>query len=92
MKSNGDILKEAHALINGPRQGDYGTPSENFGRIASMWTAYLGFPVTCKDAAIMMALLKIARESNRHKPDNILDACGYIGLAGDFGGNHANHD
>ena len=81
---NGNILPEAHALINAERQGDYGPPSASFARIAALWSAYLGHTVTGKDVAVCMALLKLAREANRHKRDNLLDAAGYIGLAADM--------
>ena len=81
---NGDILKEAHALINAERQDDYGSPVESFARIAVLWSAYLDRHVTAKDVAICMALLKLSRESHRHKKDNLLDACGYLGLAADM--------
>ena len=40
--SNGNILLEAHALINGARQGDYGAPTPFFTRCAALWSAYLG--------------------------------------------------
>ena len=81
--SNGEILLEAHALVNGERQSSYGSPAEGFGRVATFWTAYLGHTVTAKDVCICMALLKLAREANRHKSDNLLDAVGYLGLAAD---------
>ena len=82
--SNGAILLDAHALINAERQDDYGSPSESFARIAALWSAYLGHTVTGKDVAVCMALLKIAREMNSHKRDNLLDAAGYIGIAADM--------
>lgn len=37
-----------------------------------------------KDVAMMMVLLKIARESNQEKLDNLVDAAGYLGIAGDM--------
>ena len=83
---NGSILVEAHQLVNGDRQASYGSPAENFSRIADLWSAYLGKAVTAKDVAICMALLKLAREANRHKVDNLLDAVGYIALAADVEG------
>ena len=83
---NGDILKEAHALINGERQGDYGRPAESFARIAALWSAYLGRPTSARDVALCMALLKLSRESHHHKHDNLLDAAGYIALASDMEG------
>jgi len=84
--SNGNILLEAHALINAERQGDYGSPAASFSRIAALWSAYLGHAVTGKDVAMCMALLKFSREAHRHKRDNLLDAAGYIGLAADMEG------
>ena len=84
--TNGNILLEAHALINAERQGDYGPPSESFARVATLWSAYLGHSVTGKDVAVCMALLKFSREAHAHKRDNLLDAAGYIGLAADMEG------
>lgn len=81
---NGNILLEAHALINADRQGDYGPPAASFARTAALWSAYLGRTVTGKDVAVCMALLKFSREANRHKADNLIDAAGYIGLAADM--------
>ena len=34
--------------------------------------------------AVLMALLKLGREAHSHKPDNLIDAAGYIGLAADM--------
>ncbi len=82
--SNGAILLEAHTLINAEGQGDYGPPAASFARIAALWSAYLGHAVTGKDVAMCMALLKVAREANRHKADNLIDAAGYIGIAADM--------
>ncbi len=81
---NGTVLNEALKLINAQRQDEYGPPSASFGRIAAMWGAYLGQPISCRDVACLMALLKLAREAHAHKEDNLVDAAGYIGLAGDF--------
>ena len=81
---NGNILLEAHALINAERQSDYGPPSASFTRIAALWSAYLGHTVTGKDVSMCMALLKFSREAHSHKRDNLLDAAGYIGLAADM--------
>jgi hypothetical protein len=81
---NGDILLEAHGLINGDRQGAYGPPAESFCRTAALWSAYLGHTVSGKDVALCLALLKLSREAHRHKPDNLLDAAGYLGLAADM--------
>lgn len=81
---NGKILLKAHALINGDRQNGYGHPIENLSRIAALWSAYLGRTVSAKDVAVCMAFVKLGREAGNHKPDNLLDAAGYIGLAADM--------
>ncbi|MDR1685024.1 MAG: DUF6378 domain-containing protein [Desulfovibrio sp.] len=84
--NNGDILLQVHSLINADRQNSYGPPSESFNRTAALWSAYMGMEITAKDVCVCMALLKLAREAHRHKPDNLLDACGYIALASDMEG------
>lgn len=43
-----------------------------------------GAYLTPKDAAMMMALFKIAREENKHSKDNIMDAIGYLTLANEM--------
>lgn len=80
-KGVGTILVSAFNLINGERQGDYGDPRESFERIARFWSVYLGHEVSGKDVAMMMVLLKMSREMSGHKPDNLLDMAGYVGLA-----------
>ena len=65
------ILDTAEKMVNGDRQDDYGTPENNFSRIAGLWNVYLGdgklkakiMPV---DVAAMLALLKIARIASGH--------------------------
>jgi hypothetical protein len=83
-RQNGDILLAAHAVINKGRQGTYGPPNNPFARTAALWTAYLNNYVAPKDVAVCLALLKLSRESFKHKTDNLLDAAGYIGLAQDL--------
>jgi hypothetical protein len=73
------ILHEADALINGPRQGAYGHPIDNFGRIAAMWTVILDQQVTAEQVGLCMAALKLARQVHQPSRDNLVDACGYLG-------------
>jgi hypothetical protein len=78
------ILREAEALITGPREADYGPPAQNFARVAAMWAAYLGHPVTAAQVCDCLALLKLARLA--HQPgheDSRKDACGYLALGGE---------
>ena len=84
----GVVLESARAVINGARQDAYGKPEDNFANIAMLWNWYLSTKqkklVDAGDVAMMMVLLKVAREANGRKLDNVVDACGYLGLYGDI--------
>ena len=81
------ILKEAEKCVCGKRELDYGTPEDNFGRIAEFWTTYMGVEFGTVDVAIMMALLKIARISeNLQHMDSWVDGCGYLACGGEIAG------
>jgi flagella basal body P-ring formation protein FlgA len=81
-----DILTEADAIIK-ERAEQYGEPQESLTAIGDVWSALLrnklapGERVTASDVALLMAGLKLVRESNLHKHDSILDAIAYITLA-----------
>ena len=85
MTKRSEILADADNLINGDRQKDYGTPQENFGVIAAMWSAYLGHEVSPTDVCHLMSLLKIARLRNGPHMDSSVDSCGYMALGGELG-------
>jgi hypothetical protein len=77
------VLQEAERLITGDRNKQYGPPALNFNRIAAYWNQYLSDnppPVKGSDVAMMMVLVKIAREAHGHKDDSTVDAAGYLGL------------
>lgn len=65
------------------RASDYGSGEENLTRIAGLWSAYLGTPITAHDVCWLMVLLKAsrARQDAGAKDDNFLDAHGYLTLA-----------
>jgi hypothetical protein len=77
------ILEEAATITSGDRQRYYGHPSDNHGNTATFWSAYLNrkygaaFRLTVRDVALMMVLLKISRDANAQKRDNLVDICGY---------------
>ena len=56
-----EALQLAKELIAGPRAKTYGDKIVNHANIAKLWTAYLDKEITAHDAAVMMALLKVAR-------------------------------
>ena len=84
------ILDKAKECVCGHREEDYGVPEQNFQLIADLWNDYLGFncdenAITCKDVAIMMALLKIARiKRGGGSGDSYVDLAGYAACAGEL--------
>lgn len=78
------FLDEAKKCVCGGRDMDYGEPEDNFALIAELWGDYTGLPLKPKDAALMLALLKIARGKNSDKADNFIDLAGYASCAGEI--------
>ena len=85
------ILDQAGKIVNGARRSAYGTPENNFERIARFWQAYFenrgltlrddnGHPhaITAVDVSPMMRLMKEARlcETPDHY-DSFVDIVGY---------------
>lgn len=84
MTTRTDILETANQIVNAERQDNYGSPEQNFGRIAAFWTAYKGVKFSMEDVAAMMGLVKIARIATT--PDHIdswVDLAGYAGCGGE---------
>lgn len=75
------LVEEALDLVFGERNDDYGHPAEDYGRTAGMWSAFLGVNITPYQAALMMVMVKLSREYNKHKDDNIIDSHGYLLVA-----------
>lgn len=85
-----EILEKAAACVTGAREHEYGSPEDNFTRIAALWAAYCGWNFDAHDVAAMMALLKIARiGSGVYHEDNYIDLAGYAACAGEIAGNSA---
>lgn len=72
-----NILEEANKLVHGDRQADYGHPIDDFSRTAKMWSAILGCEVTPVQVGLCMCAVKISRQVNRPKRDNLVDLAGY---------------
>ena len=71
------VLLEAEGLVHGDRNADYGHPLDDFSRTAAMWTAILGNPVSPEQVGLCMCAVKISRQCNRPKRDNLVDLAGY---------------
>ena len=73
-----ETLENAMKCVCGERQDQYGSPEDNFRRIAFLWSIYLDEDVTPVDVAMMMALLKIARiKTGTATEDSFVDLAGY---------------
>ena len=57
-----EILAAAEKCVCGDREQDYGSPENNFSRIADFWSTYTGYPIVAEDVAAMeSALQEMAR-------------------------------
>ena len=80
MRAN-EYLNEAKATIQS-RGMDYGHPSDNMQRTASLWSSYLEMPITDYQVAMCMALVKVARSMESAKNDTYIDTAAYIAISG----------
>lgn len=76
------ITDTAKAIVAGDRAADYGDVNESFGRIAKLWSAYIGTEIKPWDVAQMMILLKVSRAKTSRKADTLVDIAGYAECAG----------
>lgn len=85
-----NILNEAASLITGQRQEDYGTPEVNFQRMADYANIHFAYnlanniPISPRQAAEYMILLKMSRTINSPTRDSYVDIGGYAGIAGEL--------
>lgn len=75
-----DILQEAAEILNGDRREAYGDVEKSFAKLAKMWSIILDHEITSAQVALCMIGLKITREMNCHKRDNLVDLAGYSKL------------
>ena len=79
------VLSEAEKCVCGHREQDYGTPEDNFDRIAKMWSAYMGVEINPVDVSMFMVMLKAARiKSGGGTMDSFVDGCGYFSCGGEI--------
>lgn len=83
MRTAAHTLNTALEAVTGPRNADYGPPTEDFQTQAEFFSSYLSRTnrhpvyVTASDIAALMILVKIARQAHCPKPDNWVDTAGY---------------
>jgi len=85
MSKDNTILDEAKELVYGDRPDAYGHPLDDFTRTAKMWSGVLSdklkVDITPEEAVLMMCCVKISREVNKPKRDNLVDLAGYAQCA-----------
>lgn len=71
------ILDDASKAVVA-RGESYGTPADNHGRTAAMWSAYLGVKVTAFDVCMLNIMQKVSRaRCDPGHRDNLVDVAGY---------------
>lgn len=71
-----NILEEAQAVIK-ERQARYGSPKEDFQRIAGAARAMFGWDIHDWQVPLLMNLVKVSRATEGYHRDNAVDGCGY---------------
>lgn len=74
------ILQDAQRATR-ERAENYGPPEINFERIANLWSAYLQKQIGKRDVAMLMILVKVARDQHMAMRDNCVDIAGYADCA-----------
>lgn len=77
-----NILKKANEIVNErteEKERQYGDFQECMCRTAEIASLMSNKPISIEDAYNVLIALKLARQANAHKEDNLLDAVAYIG-------------
>lgn len=80
-------LDEAKKLVHGDRGEAYGHPADDYQATVDMWRAMIrrrygvDIPLTADFGCLMMVAVKLSREAGKPKPDNLVDAAGYVECA-----------
>ena len=78
-----EILLEAHRLVNGPRQQDYGHPADDYQKVSDIFYSITGIDLSVSEAILFMVSVKLARlrtnlENDTIHHDSLVDALGYL--------------
>ena len=80
-----DILDTAKGYVTKDRAATHGDAEKTFGRIAAVWSARLGVPITEAQVCILLADLKSCRAwGNPLHADNWVDLAGYAACGGEI--------
>lgn len=85
LQQSESILQEAQRLTHGPRGADYGPPLDDYNRTAALVSTLLQHklkePISAHEMALAMCCVKLSREMNAPKRDNMTDLAGYAWVA-----------
>ncbi len=79
-----NVLIEAVSIVFGDREADYDHPIKDFVGTALNMTSYLrrklkqGEVISVMDVPMLVACIKLSRESYKHTKDNGRDMAGYV--------------
>jgi hypothetical protein len=76
----GSTLKTAHDLLTGDRAAQYGNPRPNYVLAAKLASLLTDLDIGERDIYLIMVAVKLARESQMHTTDNLVDAVAYIDM------------
>lgn len=82
-----NILEKADQIVNHKseeKERMYGDFFECMDRTAKLASIMTGKDITAVDMYKCMVAMKLSRESNAHKEDNLLDAVAYLGSMNDY--------
>lgn len=79
------VTLEAYKIVYGRGEKEYGHPVKNFVHTARLLNAQfhdkLKQPLTPADVAYILIHVKMSRQNNMEKRDNMIDVCGYAETA-----------
>lgn len=78
-----DLFKDVEAVLK-QRGEDYGHFQDNFYDVARMWSTVADTVIMADKVLLCMVCLKLAREKNNPKYDNVIDMVGYLKLYSDM--------
>jgi hypothetical protein len=83
---NSNILNKAYDIVYARAEEKdrmYGSPVESFQKASKIASILCGKEISVKDIIRVQMALKLSRESNAHKEDNLVDLVAYASVLND---------
>lgn len=80
------IIKEATKILDriDKAHASYGPPKKSMENAAVIASILCGKEITSQDVVKIQMALKLSRESNAHKEDNLIDLVAYVSILNDL--------